>query len=57
MRRFLKNNGLTVVLMLLFAFSIVGQWLTGWRVENEELARQGGSAALLSDHAKAIPAK
>ena len=47
MRRFLKNNGLTVVLMLLFAFSIIGQWLTGWRVENEELAKHGGHALTL----------
>jgi hypothetical protein len=47
MRRFLKDNGLTVVLMLLFLFSIVGHWLTGWRVENEELAKHGGHALTL----------
>jgi hypothetical protein len=47
MRRFLKDNGLTIVLMLLFLFSIVGHWLTGWRVENEELAKHGGHALTL----------
>jgi hypothetical protein len=44
MPRLLKNNGLTIVLLLLFAGSIVGQWLTGWRVENEDLTRHGHAA-------------
>ena len=39
--RLLKNNGLTIVLLLLFAASIVGQWLTGWHVELEDAARHG----------------
>lgn len=47
MRRFLKNNGLTVVLILLFLFSIVGHWLAGWRFENAELAKHGGHALTL----------
>jgi hypothetical protein len=34
----LRDNGLTIVLMLLFLVSIVGQWLMGWHFENEELA-------------------
>jgi hypothetical protein len=51
MRRFLKDNGLTVVLMLLFLFSILGHWLTGWRVENEELAKHGGHALTLGSYA------
>jgi hypothetical protein len=50
MTRFLKNNGLTIVLMLLFAGSIVGHWLTGWRFENEELARHGGHALTLRQY-------
>jgi hypothetical protein len=48
MTRFLKNNGLTVALMLLFALSIVGQLLTGWRFENAELAKHGGQALTLA---------
>lgn len=41
MARFFKDNGLTVVLLLLFAVSIVGQQVAGWRYENHELARHG----------------
>jgi hypothetical protein len=50
MTRFLKNNGLTIVLMLLFSFSLAGQWLTGWRVENEELVRHGGHGLTLGQY-------
>jgi hypothetical protein len=41
MAKLFKNNGLTIVLMLLFLGSIVGQWISGWMVQNEELARHG----------------
>ena len=37
MRRFLKNNGLSVALFVLFAFSFAGQALAGWRALAEEL--------------------
>lgn len=37
----LRDNGLTIVLMMLFLGSIVGQWLMGWHFENQELARHG----------------
>lgn len=50
MTRIWNNNGLTIVLMLLFAASIVGQWLTGWHVENAELARHGGHALTLGQY-------
>jgi hypothetical protein len=50
MTRFLRNNGLTIVLMLLFLGSIVGQWLTGWRFENAELERHGGHALTLGQY-------
>jgi len=53
MAKFLKNNGLTVVLMAMFAVSIVGHWLTGWRVTVEDLRRHGqgsiGPIAYLAD--------
>jgi hypothetical protein len=42
MAKFFRNNGLTVVLLLVFFGSLVGQWLTGVRVENEDLVRHGG---------------
>jgi hypothetical protein len=41
MPKLIKDNGLTIVLMLLFLASIVGQWLSGWAVENEDLRRHG----------------
>jgi hypothetical protein len=44
MPRIIRDNGLTIVLMLLFAASLVGQWLSGWAVENEDLQRHGGEA-------------
>jgi hypothetical protein len=51
MAKFFRNNGLTITLMLLFLASIIGQWLTGWRFENEDLARHGESAVTLSQYA------
>ncbi|ANY82877.1 hypothetical protein BB934_32115 (plasmid) [Microvirga ossetica] len=37
MRRFLRDNGLSVALFILFAVSLIGQALTGWRAHAEEL--------------------
>lgn len=51
MASFLKNNGLTIVLMLLFAATIVGQWVMGWHVENEDLTRHGEAAISLGQYA------
>jgi len=50
MASFFRNNGLTIVLLVLFAGSIIGQWLTGWRFQNEELARHGQAALTLRDY-------
>lgn len=50
MASFFRNNGLTIVLLLFFAGSIIGQWLTGWRVQNEELARHAQAALTLGDY-------
>src|SRR5215210_4384261 len=36
MRRFLRNNGLSIVLFLLFFFSLAGQSITGWHEYNED---------------------
>ena len=41
MAKFLKDNGLTLVLFALFLASLVGHWLTGWQFQNEELSRHG----------------
>lgn len=37
MRQFLRDNGLSVTLFSLFAVSLIGQALTGWRAQLEEL--------------------
>ncbi len=53
MAKLFKNNGLTIVLMLLFLASLIGQWISGWMVENEELARHGEEALSLASYAAA----
>jgi hypothetical protein len=51
MAKLLRNNGLTIVLITLFLASISGQWISGWMVQNEELARHGGEALSLAAYA------
>jgi hypothetical protein len=51
MTKFFRNNGLTIVLMLLFLASIIGQLLTGWRVEAEDLVRHGKETVSLTQYA------
>ena len=41
MRKFLRDNGLTIVLLALFLGSIVGHWLTGWHFQNQQLQDHG----------------
>lgn len=41
MLKVLKSNGLTLALVALFAASLFGHWLAGWRVAVEELQRHG----------------
>ena len=36
MREFLKNNGLSIVLLALFLFSLGGQYVTGWYEHNDD---------------------
>lgn len=48
--RFLKNNSLTMVLLLLFAGSIIGQWLSGWYVQLEDAVRHGHSGLSLASY-------
>jgi len=49
--RLFRDNGLTIVLMLLFAGSIMGHWLAGWRVQTEEAMRHGQQALSLGAYA------
>lgn len=48
--RWLRDNGLTIALLSLFAFSLAGQWLAGWRVTNENLADHGRQALSLASY-------
>lgn len=48
--RSLKDNSLTIVLLLLFAVSIIGQWLTGWHVAIEDATRHGQSVMSLGTY-------
>jgi hypothetical protein len=47
MRQFWKNNGLMVVLIMLFALSIIGHLLTGWRVSAADALRHAQPAPSL----------
>ena len=49
--RFLRDNGLTIVLLLMFLFSICGQWLAGWRVALEDAMRHGQPGLSLAAYA------
>ena len=53
--RLLHDNGLTIALLLLFAGSLFGQWVSGWHVRNAMLAEEGqapiGMIAYLADPA------
>ncbi len=51
MAKLFRNNGLTIVLLSLFAVSILGQWIAGWHVQNEELVRHGGEKLSLGAYA------
>ncbi|HEX8309184.1 MAG TPA: DUF6766 family protein [Allosphingosinicella sp.] len=51
MAKLFRNHGLTIVLMLLFLVSIAGQWISGWMVQNEELARHGEETLSLAAYA------
>jgi hypothetical protein len=46
--RLVRDNSLTLVLLLLFAGTIVGQWIAGWHVAVEDAARHGGHALSLA---------
>ena len=47
MRRFWKNNGLSIVLLSMFALSLVGQAMAGVREHNQEQLEHGAPTATL----------
>jgi len=48
MREFLRNNGLSLVLLACLIVPLVGQVLTGHKVYNDELVREGGAPLTLA---------
>jgi hypothetical protein len=50
MKRFLRDNGLTVVLLLMFMISLAGQTLTGHHEYNEDQREHGQPAASLGEY-------
>ena len=50
MKKFLRNNGLSIVMFLLFLFSITGQVVTGLEQHNEEVIEDGGSPLTMSQY-------
>lgn len=42
MKRFFRNNGLSITFLILFLFSITGQILTGLEEHNKEMKEDGG---------------
>ncbi|MCU7550059.1 hypothetical protein OCK74_13125 [Chitinophagaceae bacterium LB-8] len=46
----LRNNGLSLVFLLLFLFSIIGQALTGLKEHNQEMEEEGGKEINMSHY-------
>lgn len=50
MRKWLRNNGLSIAMFLLFAISLVGQVATGHRVHNADQLEHGQPSVQLSEY-------
>jgi len=50
MKKFIRNNSLSLVFLLLFIASLVGQTLTGYREHNKELLEDGAAPIPLSEY-------
>ena len=50
MRRLFHDNGLSIVLFTIFAATLTGQALTGWRFENNTLEEHGAAAVGLGHY-------
>jgi hypothetical protein len=47
----LKDNGLTIILLVLTIATVTGMLLTGWQVNNEEIAQHAGTQLSLAAYA------
>ena len=50
MRKFLHENGLSLVLVAIFAFCMAAQTWFGWQASNDDRREHGGSAEPLADY-------
>lgn len=50
MRNWLRNNGLSIAMFLLFAFSLVGQVVAGHRVHNDDQLQHGQPAVQVGEY-------
>lgn len=49
--RWLRDNGLTIAFLLLFAATLAGQWLAGWNVAKTDAVRHGQTTLSLMQYA------
>jgi hypothetical protein len=52
MKKFLRNNGLSITFFLLFLFSLAGQAVTGLKEHNEETVEEGGQPVGFAEYLK-----
>ena len=50
MKKLLRNNGLSIVMILLFFGSLIGQLITGLKQHNEEMIEQGGKVLSMGEY-------
>lgn len=55
MKGWLRNNGLTIALLTLFAASLLGQAVTGWASESQTLLDHGGTPLPLGAYLASAP--
>jgi Domain of unknown function (DUF6766) len=50
MKRFLRNNGLALVFLLLFIVSLIGQFSSGYLENNKEREERGGTLLSFTEY-------
>jgi hypothetical protein len=48
--KFFRNNGLSLIFLLLFVLALAGQFFTGYKVHNKERSEEGQSPLTLSSY-------
>lgn len=52
MSRFFRNNGLSIVFLLLFVVALLGQFFTGFKVHNKEKIQEGEPPVSMGEYIK-----